>query len=160
MIYLDHAATTPLHPRVREAMAPFFGERFGNPSGLYEVGRDAQAAVDASRRTVASLLGAHQNEVLFTSGGTESINTGMTGIAYALRRAGAGNHIITSAVEHHAGLHAAQFLEELGFEVSYVGVDHSGHLDMAEFEGALRPSTVLVSVMLVNNEVGTLQPVA
>lgn len=141
-------------------MAPFLGERFGNPSGLYAVGRDAQAAVDMARRTVADCLGAHQNEILFTSGGTESINTAMTGIAYALRRAGAGNHIITSAVEHHAGLHAAQFLEELGFDVTYVGVDHAGHLDLDEFEAALRPTTVLVSVMLVNNEVGTVQPIA
>ena len=160
MIYLDHAATTPLNPRVREAMAPFLDERFGNPSGLYAVGREAQAAVDEARLHVAQALGARSNEVLFTSGGTESINTAMTGIAYAMRRAGAGNHVITTALEHHAGLHAAQFLEELGFSVTYVGCDHSGHLDLEEFERALRPATVLVSVMLANNEVGTIQPLA
>ncbi len=99
-------------------MLPFFGERFGNPSGLYAAGRDAQAAVDGARAIVANCLNARPAEIVFTSGGTESINSAILGIAYAMRRAGAGHHVITTAIEHHAGLHAAQFLEELGFEVT------------------------------------------
>jgi cysteine desulfurase len=109
---------------------------------------------------VAACIGARPAEVLFTSGGTESINSAIVGIAYAMRRAGAGDHIITTAIEHHAGLHAAQYLEELGFEVTYLGCDGDGRIQVAEFERALRPTTVLASVMLANNEVGTLQPVA
>jgi cysteine desulfurase len=160
VIYLDHAATTPVDPRVRNAMLPFLGDAFGNPSGLYAAGREAQAAVDAARDQVGACLGARPSEILFTSGGTESINSAMVGIAYAMRRAGAGNHVITTAIEHHAGLHAAQFLEELGFEVTYTGCDSDGRLDLDEFERSLRPDTVLASVMLANNEVGTLQPIA
>ena len=157
MIYLDHAATSPLRPEAREAMLPYLGERFGNPSGLYAVGREAQEAVDASRRAVAGFLGARPSEILFTSGGTESINSAMLGIAYAMRRAGAGNHIITTAIEHHAGLHAAQHLEELGFEVTTIGCDAWGRVQVETFARALRPGTVLASVMLANNEVGTVQ---
>lgn len=160
MIYLDHAATSPLRREAREAMLPFLGERFGNPSGLYAVGREAQAAVDAARETVAACLGAKTSEVLFTSGGTESINAAMLGIAYAMRRAGAGDHIITTAIEHHAGLHVAQQLEELGFQVTTIGCDASGRISIDEFARALRPSTVIASVMLANNEVGTVQPIA
>ncbi|MCC7364295.1 MAG: cysteine desulfurase [Dehalococcoidia bacterium] len=160
VIYLDHAATTPLHPRAREAMLPFLGGEFGNPSGLYAVGRAAQAAVDDARQLVAGCLGARPSEVIFTSGGTESINTALLGMAYAMRRAGAGNHVITTAIEHHAGLHVAQHLEELGFDLTYIGVDASGRIRLEEVEAALRPETVLASVMLANNEVGTLQPVA
>lgn len=160
MIYLDHAATTQLRAEAREAMLPFLGERFGNPSGLYRVGRDAQEAVDAARRTVAECIGARPPEVLFTSGGTESINAAMLVIAYAMRRAGAGNHVITSAIEHHAGLHAAQHLEELGFDVTTIGCDAAGKVSIDEFVRALRPGTVLASVMLANNEAGTIQPIA
>jgi cysteine desulfurase len=159
MIYLDHAATTPLNPKAREAMLPFLDGRFGNPSGLYAIGRDAQAAVDEARRTVAGCIGARPSEVIFTSGGTESINSALVGIAYAMRRAGAGNHVITTAIEHHAGLHAAQCLEELGFAVTYIGCDSHGRVQIDEFAAALRPETVLASVMLANNEVGTIQPV-
>lgn len=160
MIYLDHAATSPLRPEAREAMLPFLDGRFGNPSGLYAVGRDAQAAVDAARETVATCLGARPSEILFTSGGTESINAATLGIAYAMHRAGAGNHVITTAIEHHAGLHVAQQLEELGFEVTTIGCDASGRISIPEFTRALRPGTVLASVMLANNEVGTVQPIA
>jgi cysteine desulfurase len=160
VIYLDHAATSPLRREAREAMLPFLGERFGNPSGLYAVGRDAQAAVDAAREIVAGCLGATTSEVLFTSGGTESINAAMLGIAYAMRRAGAGDHVITTAVEHHAGLHVAQQLEELGFQVTTIGCDSSGRISVDEFARALRPNTVIASVMLANNEVGTVQPIA
>lgn len=157
MIYFDHAATSPLRPAAREAMLPYLGERFGNPSGLYAVGREAQEAVDGARTTVAGHLGARPSEILFTSGGTESINSAMLGIAYAMRRAGAGNHVITTAIEHHAGLHAAQHLEELGFEVTTIGCDAWGRVQVETFARALRPGTVLASVMLANNEVGTVQ---
>ncbi len=141
-------------------MLPFLGTHFGNPSGHYEAGRIAQEAVDEARDTVAHCLNARTSEILFTSGGTEAINTAMVGIAYAMRRAGAGSHVVTTAIEHHAGLHAAQFLEELGFEVTTLGCDGFGHVSPAEFERALRPDTVLASVMLANNEVGTIEPVA
>lgn len=160
MIYLDHAATSPLRPEAREAMLPFLDRRFGNPSGLYAIGRDAQSAVDGARATVAACLDARPSEILFTSGGTESINAAMLGIAYAMQRAGAGNHVITTAIEHHAGLHCAQQLEELGFEVTTIGCDSSGRIRLEEFRRALRPGTVLASVMLANNEVGTVQPIA
>ncbi|MCY3883017.1 MAG: cysteine desulfurase family protein [Chloroflexi bacterium] len=160
MVYLDHAATTPLRAEAREAMLPFLGAQFGNPSGHYEAGRIAQEAVDEARDTVARCLNARTSEILFTSGGTEAINTAMVGIAYAMRRAGAGSHVVTTAIEHHAGLHAAQFLEEIGFEVTTLGCDGFGHVSPAEFERALRPDTVLASVMLANNEVGTIEPVA
>jgi len=160
VIYLDHAATSPLRPEAREAMLPFLDRRFGNPSGLYAIGRDAQSAVDGARATVAACLDARPSEILFTSGGTESINAAMLGIAYAMQRAGAGNHVITTAIEHHAGLHCAQQLEELGFEVTTIGCDSSGRIRLEEFRRALRPGTVLASVMLANNEVGTVQPIA
>ncbi|MCK9518386.1 MAG: cysteine desulfurase [Dehalococcoidia bacterium] len=160
MIYFDHAATTPLRPEAREAMLPLLGGQFGNPSGLYSIGREAQRVVDSGRERVARCLNARPSEVLFTSGGTESINAALIGIAYAMRRAGAGNHVITTAIEHHAGLHTAQYLEELGFEVTYLGCDSHGRVRVDDVEAALRPGTVLASVMLANNEVGTIQPVA
>lgn len=160
MIYLDHSATSPLRSEALEAMLPYLGGRFGNPSGLYAIGRQAQAAVDDARSGVASCLNARPSEVLFTSGGTESINSAMLGIAYALRRAGAGNHVVTTAIEHHAGLHAAQHLEELGFDVTAIGCDHIGRVDLDEFRGAFRPETVLATIMYANNEVGTIQPIA
>jgi len=160
VIYLDHAATSPLRPEAHDAMEPFLGDAFGNPSGLYSAGRDAQAAVDAARATVARCLGARSSEIIFTSGGTESINSAMLGIAYAKRRAACGDHVITTAIEHHAGIHAAQALEELGFEVTYLPCDHSGHVKVDELARALRPQTVLASVMLANNEVDSLQPLA
>jgi cysteine desulfurase len=160
VIYLDHAATTALRPEALDAMLPYLRGDFGNPSGLYAVGRDAQAAVDATRHRVATALNARPSEVLFTSGGTESINSALVGISYAMRRAGAGNHVITTAIEHHAGIHAAQYLEELGFEVTYLGCDGAGRVRLEEFEAALRPETVLASVMFANNEVGTVQPIA
>jgi len=160
VIYFDHAATTPLRPEAREAMLPLLGGQFGNPSGLYSIGREAQRVVDSGRERVARCLNARPSEVLFTSGGTESINAALIGIAYAMRRAGAGNHVITTAIEHHAGLHTAQYLEELGFEVTYLGCDSHGRVRVDDVEAALRPGTVLASVMLANNEVGTIQPVA
>ena len=160
MIYLDHAATSPLRPEALEAMLPFLGGQFGNPSGLYAVGSEAQAAVDGARQRVAAALNARDSEILFTSGGTESINSALVGIAYAMRRAGAGNHVITTSIEHHAGIHSAQYLEELGFDVTYLGCDGAGRVRLDEFAAALRPETVLASVMFANNEVGTVQPIA
>ncbi len=160
MVYLDHAATSPLRRDAREAMLPYLDGEFGNPSGLYPLGLAAQSAVDVARTAVADSLGCREAEVLFTSGGTESINAAMLGIAYAMRRAGAGFHVITTAIEHHAGLRAAQHLEELGFDVTYLGCDSEGRISVSEFARALRAETVLASVMLANNEVGTVQPVA
>ena len=159
MIYLDHAATTALRPAALQAMLPYLDGRFGNPSGLYALGREAQQGVDGARSLVARVLNARPSEVLFTSGGTESINSAIRGIALAMQRAGAGNHLISTAIEHHAGLHAVQYLHERGFEVTEVGCDSHGRVDPSAIEGALRPDTVLVSVMLANNEVGTVQPI-
>ncbi len=160
MTYLDHAATTPLRPEALETMLPYLRNEYGNPSGLYRAGRVAQAAIDDARARIAGELGARPSEILFTSGGTESINAALCGIGYAMRRAGAGAHVLTTAIEHHAGLHAAQSLEEQGFEVTYLGCDAHGRVSLDEFRGALRRETVLASVMLANNEVGTVQPVA
>lgn len=141
-------------------MEPYLGAEFGNPSGLYELGRRAQAAVDEARRTVADCLGAEPQEIVFTSGGTESINAALAGIASAMRRGGLGAHIVTTTIEHHAGLHAAQALEALGFEVTYVPCDRVGRVHAEDVAAALRRDTVLVSVMTANNEVGTIQPVS
>jgi cysteine desulfurase len=160
VIYLDHAATTPLHPCVREAMLPYLGEEFGNPSAAYSLARRAQRAIDGARRTLARLLGCRSTEVIFTSGGTESINTALKGVAFAQQRARVGNHLVTSAIEHHAVLHSAQYLEEFGFEVTYLPVDRFGLVDPDEVARAISDRTVLVSIMTANNEVGTIEPIA
>ena len=156
-IYLDHAATTPLDPRVLEAMLPCLRDVFGNPSSIYYEAREARNCLDTARRTVAELLGAKPNEVIFTSGGTESDNSALRGVAFANRRR--GNHIITSAIEHHAVLHAVRELERQGFRATYLPVDRSGFVDLDALASALDDETVLVSVMYANNEVGTVQPV-
>jgi cysteine desulfurase len=158
-VYLDHAATTPLHPLAREAMLPYFDERFGNPSATYALARDAARAIDDSRRSVAHLLGARTNEVVFTSGGTESINSAIKGVAFAQQLARAGNHIVTSAIEHHAVLHTCQYLEKFGFDTTYLPVDREGLVDPDSVAGAVNDRTVLVSIMTANNEVGVVQPV-
>ena len=160
MIYLDHAATSPLRKEALECMRPFLESNLGNPSGHYEIGRIAQLAVDQARLTVATCLGARPQEILFTSGGTESINSALLGIGQAMHRAGSGNHIITTAIEHHAGLHASLWLEELGYTVTYLDCDSSGKVNMDALKKALRPDTILVSIMLANNEVGSIQPIA
>ena len=159
-VYLDHAATTPLHPQVREAMLPYLEEQFGNPSATYELARVAKRAVDDARQTVARLLGCRTNEVIFTSGGTESINAAMKGVAFAQQFARVGKHIVTSAIEHHAVLHTCQYLEKFGFEITYLPVNRDGLVDPAEAADAVTERTVLVSVMLANNETGVIQPVA
>jgi cysteine desulfurase len=156
---MDHAATTAVRPEVLEAMLPFFGERFGNPSNVYSLALDARRALDEARETVARCLGmACAGEVIFTSGGTEADNLALVGLARAHRRQ--GNHIITTQIEHHAVLHTCQALEREGFQVTYLPVDEQGRVSPEAVEAALRPHTILVSVMAANNEVGTLQPLA
>jgi cysteine desulfurase len=156
-IYLDHAATTPTRPEVLEAMLPYFQARFGNPSSIYGLGREARQAIDQARDSVASVLGCRPAEVLFTSCGSESDNLAVKGVAYASRQR--GNHLITTQVEHHAVLHTCEWLERYaGFEVTYLPVDRFGVVDLAALEAAITDRTVLVSVMLANNEVGTIQP--
>lgn len=159
MIYLDHAATTPVHPEVAEAMAPFLGEKFGNPSSLHRFGRMVRQAVDEAREAIAESLGVHPGELIFTSGGTEADNLALFGAAWAARERGKGNHVVTSAVEHHAVLETCAFLEKLGFRVTYVPVNRHGEVDLDALAAALTDDTVLVSVMMGNNEVGTRQPI-
>ncbi len=137
-------------------MLPYFSERYGNPSSIYGLAQDARKGVDSARTKVAGILGCRPTEVIFTSGGTESDNTAIKGVALA---AGWGNHIVTSAIEHHAVLHAAQFLEKFGFQVTYVPVDAEGIVDLDALEDAITDRTVLVSVMYANNEIGTVQPI-
>jgi cysteine desulfurase len=158
-IYLDHAATTRLNPKALEAMLPYLAEAYGNPSGLYALGRQAARALDSSRSTVASLLGCRPQEVIFTGPGTESINAAIKGVALAQQQAGLGNHIVTSTIEHHAVLHSCEFLEKFGFEVTYVPVDRYGVVAPDAVAAAVTDNTVLVSVMLANNEAGTIEPV-
>ncbi|MEE8470464.1 MAG: aminotransferase class V-fold PLP-dependent enzyme [Dehalococcoidia bacterium] len=155
---MDNAATTPVHPQVLEAMLPYFGEDFGNPSTIYNVGQEARKAVDEARARVADILGCRPEEVIFTSGGTESDNTALKGAAFALKDS--GNHIITSAIEHHAVLHTCRFLERFGFSVTYLPVDSFGLVSIDDLEKAVTDRTVLVSVMLANNEIGTVEPVS
>ncbi len=156
-IYLDHAATTPLDPRVLEAMLPYLADHWGNPSSLYAEAQEARKGLDGARRTVAGVLGCKPQELIFTSGGSESDNLALRGVAYAGRRR--GNHIITSAIEHHAVLHVAERLEQEGFRVTYLPVDGEGFIDLGELERAVGPETTLVSIMHVNNEVGTIEPI-
>ena len=157
-VYLDHAATTPVHPQVLEAMLPYFSQRYGNPSGLYALGREAHKALEKARRDVAGVLGCEVDEVIFSSGGTESNSAALKGAALSLR--GEGNHIITSAIEHDAVLGNCRFLEELGFEVSYLPVDGCGLVSPEVLGREITGRTVLVSIMLANNEVGTIEPIA
>ena len=158
LIYMDYAATTSLRPEVLEAMLPYFSESYGNPSSIYTLAQEARKAVDESREAVARVLGGRASEVIFTSGGTESDNTAVKGSAMALWPT--GNHIITTSIEHHAVLHTCHFLENLGFQVTYLPVDQYGMVDLDELEWAITDRTVLVSMMLANNEIGTILPVA
>ncbi len=158
LIYMDHAATTPVRPEVMRAMLPFFSENFGNPSSIYEMAQQSRGAVDQARRTIAQALGCRASEVVFTSGGTESDNAAIKGVATALRNI--GNHVITSSIEHHAVLHACHQLEQFGFDVTYLPVDEYGLVDPDDVAGAITERTTLVSVMLANNEIGTIEPVA
>jgi cysteine desulfurase len=156
-IYLDHAATSPVHPDVVERMIPFMTEVFGNPSSIHYFGRQSRHAVDEARALVAKSIGAKETEVIFTSGGTEADNMALIGTAMANRDR--GRHIITTAIEHHAVLRACQYLEKQGFDVTYLPVDEHGKVSPADVKAALRDDTILVSIMFANNEVGVLQPI-
>jgi cysteine desulfurase len=158
-IYFDYNATTPLDPEVREAMLPYLGEVFGNPSSVHSVGRRARALLDEARDRVARVWDCKPSEVVFTSGGTESSNLAILGTARLLK--GKGRHIITSAIEHHAVLHPCEYLaKKEGFEVTYLPVNGDGVVSVEALKAALRPETILVSIMAANNETGTIQPVA
>ncbi len=160
LIYLDHAATTPLDPRVLDAMMPFLAGMSGNASSIHQVGRAALQALDDAREQVALMLGCQPKEIVFTSGGSESINLAIKGVAMALRGQGK-THLIASAIEHHAVLHAIDYLVEYeGFQVTTLPVSRSGLVNPADLAAALRPETALVSIMYANNETGTIQPVA
>jgi cysteine desulfurase len=157
--YLDYAATTPLLDEVLEAMLPYLRDGgFGNPSSVYAAGREAKRGMEVAREQVASAIGALPNEIIFTGGGTEADNLAIKGAAFKLRSR--GNHIVTTAVEHHAVLHSAEWLERNGFRVTFLPVDGDGVVDLEALRSALGPDTILVSIMLANNEVGTIQPLA
>jgi cysteine desulfurase len=157
-IYLDHAATTPVDPEVVAAMLPYFTEAFGNASSIYALGRRSHQALDNAHRQVAEALNCRPTEVVFTGGGSEADNLAIKGVALSSRRR--GQHIVTSAIEHHAVLHTCQYLEQQGFEVTYLPVDTFGRVDVARVAAALRDDTALVTIMYANNEVGTIQPIA
>ena len=157
VIYLDNAATTKTAPEVMEAMLPYFTEYYGNPSSIYAVGAEAKKAVNQARETIAQTLSAASNEIYFTAGGSESDNWAIKATAEAY--SSKGKHIITSVIEHHAVLHTCQYLEKNGFEVTYVNVDENGVIKLDELKAAIRPDTILISVMFANNEIGTIQPI-
>jgi cysteine desulfurase len=158
LIYLDHAATTPLREEALTAMMPFFSDVFGNPNSPYAFAQEARNAVDEAREKIAAVLGSRTREVVFTSGGTESDNSAIKGVASALRPS--GKHVITSAIEHHAVIHSCEELVEAGYEVTYLPVGSNGVVDPAAVEAAIREDTILVSVMYANNEIGTVQDIA
>jgi len=157
-VYMDHAGTTALDPKVLEAMIPYFSEHFGNPSSLHTVGQEARYALDEARERVAGVLNCRPREVVFTGGGTESDNAAIHGVATALHET--GNHIITSSVEHHAVLHACQYLESQGFEVTYLPVDADGMVQPESVYKAINERTTLVTIMYGNNEIGTINPIS
>jgi cysteine desulfurase len=157
-IYADYAATTPAHPEVVKAMGPYFSEIFGNPSSIHSCGQEAKTAVEAARNKLSSFIGARPEEVVFTSGGTESDNFAIKGVAYA--NESRGNHIITSAIEHHAVLEPCHFLEKQGFQITVLPVDKYGLVDPESVRKAITARTILVSIMHASNEVGTVQPIA
>lgn len=157
-IYLDYAATTPTHPEVVEAMLPYFSEVFGNPSSIYTCGQEAKGAIEEARSKVAELIGARDEEIVFTSGGSEADNFAIKGVAYA--NESTGNHIITTTIEHHAVLETCHFLETKGFRVTYLPVDEYGLVAPEEVRQAITSKTILISVMQANNEIGTIEPIA
>jgi len=157
-IYLDYAATAPVLPEVLEAMLPFFSESYGNPSGIHGTGREARKAVEQARRQTARVLGAESGEILFTSGGSESDNLAIQGTAAALKEK--GNHLITTRIEHPAVRNTCRWLEKQGYQVTWLPVDRFGEVDPEAVREAIRPETILVSVMTANNEIGTVEPVA
>jgi len=156
-VYLDHNATTPVHPEVVEAMMPFFRDQFGNASSIHWAGREVKKYLDEAREKVAALMNADPEEIIFTGCGTESDNMAIKGVASTHQDK--GRHIITSKVEHHAVLHTCQFMRELGYEITYLSVDRDGLIDLEEVRRSIRPDTILVSIMFANNETGTIMPV-
>lgn len=156
-IYLDNAATTKVKEEVYEAMQPYFKELYGNPSSIYRFAGEAKKAVDDARQKVAEFLGAKPEEIYFTGGGSESDNWALKATAFAKREK--GKHIITSKIEHHAILHTCEYLEKMGYEVSYIDVDENGVIKLEELRAAIREDTILISVMFANNEIGTIQPI-
>lgn len=158
MIYLDNAATTKTAPQAVEAMLPYFFEQYGNPSAVYSLGSSAKKAINRAKRTIAGAIGAKQEEIYFTSGGTEADNWALKAAAGAC--AGKGRHIITTRIEHHAILHTCEYLQKAGYEITYLEVDSEGLVDPAGLRAAIRPDTILISVMFANNEVGTIEPIA
>lgn len=157
-VYADNAATTPVLPEVRDVMLPFFGEIFGNPSSAYSKGAEAAAPLAKARETIAALLGAKPTEIFFTASGSEADNWAIKGVALSMKNK--GKHIISSKFEHHAVLHALESLEKEGYEVTYVDVNENGVIDPADVEKAIRPDTILIAIMMANNEIGTVQPIA
>ena len=157
-IYLDYAATTPTHPEVVKAMLPYFNEVFGNPSSIYACGQEAKGAIEEARTNVADLIGAQDEEIVFTSGGTEADNFAIKGVAYANENK--GNHIITTTIEHHAVLETCHFLETKGYRVTYLPVDEYGLVAPEDVRKAITNKTILISVMQANNEIGTIEPIA
>ena len=157
IIYLDNAATTRTAPEVVDAMLPYFTENYGNPSSIYGFASANKEVIARQRETIADVLGAKANEIYFTAGGTESDNWALTATAEAY--GAKGKHIITSRIEHHAVLHTCAYLEKRGYEVTYLDVDENGLVDPRKVEEAIRPDTILISIMAANNEIGTIQPI-
>lgn len=157
VIYLDNAATTKVAPEVYEAMKPYFEEYYGNAASIYRFAGESRKAVEHAREVVANFIGANSNEIYFTGGGSESDNWALIGTAFSLRDK--GNHIITTKIEHHAILHTCDYLEKQGYEITYLDVDDKGVVDIQQLKDAIRPTTILVSVMFANNEIGTIEPI-
>ena len=157
-IYLDYAATTPVHPDVVKEMLPYFSEYYGNPSSIHSIGQEAREGVELARTRIAKLIGASPEEIVFTGGGSEADNFALMGIAFSKEKK--GNHIITTTIEHHAVLETARFLQKKGLKVTYLKVDKDGLVDPMDVKYAITPKTILVSIMHANNEVGTIQPIA
>lgn len=156
-IYFDHAATTPTKPEVLDAMMPYFTQNFGNPSSIYQIAQVNRKAVDDAREKIANAIGANPNEIFFTAGGTESDNWAIKGIA--LKKNRKGNHIITTKIEHHAVLHTCEYLEKQGYEVTYLDVDEFGMVTPEQVQNAIKDTTILISIMYANNEIGTIMPI-
>lgn len=156
-IYMDYSATTPMKKEVLDAMMPYFTENFGNASSVHSFGRDAKNVINQSRETISKAIGANREEIYFTAGGTESDNWAIKGIAKSMKAK--GNHIITSKIEHHAVLHTCETLEKEGYEVTYLDVDEYGLINLDELKAAIKDTTILISIMFINNEIGTMQPV-
>lgn len=157
LIYMDNAATTSCHPLVKQEMLPFLSEKYGNPSGIYNFAAESKSAIEKARKLIAASIGAKPEEIYFTAGGTESDNMALKAAAFGRREQ--GRHIITTKIEHHAVLHSCEWLEEQGFEVTYLNVDRFGLVDMDQLVKSIRKDTILISVMAANNEIGTIQPI-